>query len=59
MIILFSYIVLKLLEHFSVLSIANPPFFGPKASDVPWGLQTEKFGIVNYIVKKPFYLLQG
>jgi len=29
-------------------SIATPPFFVFEASDVPWKLETEKTGRVNY-----------
>jgi len=31
-------------------SMANPPFFVFKVSNVPWKLETEKTGTVNYTV---------
>jgi hypothetical protein len=32
-------------------SITNPPFFVFEVSDVPWKLETEKSGTVNYTVE--------
>ena len=35
-------------EPFGGPSIATPPFLVFEASDVPWKLETEKTGTVNY-----------